>query len=308
MTIGPDEIVLHHYDASPFSEKVRAFLGLKGAAWRSVVTPNMAPKPDLTPLTGGYRRAPVMQIGADIYIDSQMALAEIERRLPEPPGVVGPAFAINLWSDRLWFQTTVAVVFGLIGDRIDPAFVADREKLSGRPFDVAAMKAAATPMRAQWRGHAAWIEQALTTAGTAFLLGETPTLADVCAHMNIWWLGGAFPAVASELLDGFDHLAVWRRRIAALGYGLRSEASGAEALAAARDAEPGPAPIHDPRDPLGLAPGAAVIVAADDYGRDPIAGTLVATTPDRLVMSREAFELGRIQLHFPRVGYVAHPG
>ncbi len=307
MSISPDEIVLHHYDASPFSEKVRAFLGLKGAAWRSVVTPNMAPKPDLTPLTGGYRRAPVMQIGADIYIDSQTALAEIARRWPGEEDAIGPPFAVNLWADRLWFGVTVAVVFGLIGDRIDPAFVADREKLSGRPFDVAAMKAASTPMRAQWRGHAAWIDQALKEGGTPFLAGARPGLVDISAYMNIWWLGGAFPKVADALLSGFNQLGPWREQIAAIGHGRRIEATGAEALDLARRTEPGPAPMHDAHDPLGLEPGAAVRIAADDYGRDPMAGTLVAATPDRIVIARETPELGRLHLHIPRIGYVVSP-
>jgi glutathione S-transferase len=60
------EIILHHYDTSPFSEKVRLLLGLRGLAWRSVIQPTIMPKPQLVPLTGGYRRIPVMQIGADV--------------------------------------------------------------------------------------------------------------------------------------------------------------------------------------------------------------------------------------------------
>jgi glutathione S-transferase len=67
---------------------------------------------------------------------------------------------------------------------------------------------------------------------------------------------------------------------------------------------PGPAPEHDPADPSGLAPGEAVAVSADDYGRDPIKGMLVAATPDRIVIHREAGELGGLNIHFPRVGYV----
>ena len=58
------EIILHHYDGSPYSEKIRLLLGMKGLAWRSVQIPVIMPKPDLMPLTGGYRRTPVMQIGA----------------------------------------------------------------------------------------------------------------------------------------------------------------------------------------------------------------------------------------------------
>jgi glutathione S-transferase len=34
------------------------------------------------PLTGGYRKTPVLQIDADIYCDTQLILREIERRAP----------------------------------------------------------------------------------------------------------------------------------------------------------------------------------------------------------------------------------
>jgi hypothetical protein len=46
-----------------------------------------------------------------------------------------------------------------------------------------------------------------------------------------------------------------------------------------------------------------VIVAADDYGRDPIAGRLVAANAERVVIARETPALGRLHLHFPRTGY-----
>jgi len=48
-----------------------------------------------------------------------------------------------------------------------------------------------------------------------------------------------------------------------------------------------------------------VTVMADDYGRDPIAGALVAATPDRLVIARDSAELGALHIHFPRAGYIA---
>ena len=59
-------------------------LGMKGLAWRSVEIPRLPPKPDLMPLTGGYRQTPVLQVGADIYCDSRRIIAEIDRRHPEP--------------------------------------------------------------------------------------------------------------------------------------------------------------------------------------------------------------------------------
>ena len=85
------EIILHHYPQSPVAEKVRVGLGIKGLAWASVEIPRIPPKPLLMPLTGGYRRTPVMQIGADIYCDSQCILREIERRHPQPSFYPGGA-------------------------------------------------------------------------------------------------------------------------------------------------------------------------------------------------------------------------
>src|ERR1700691_71381 len=86
------DIILHHYDMSPYSEKVRTGLGLKGLAWASVEIPVIMPKPDLTALTGGYRKTPVLQIGADIYCDSQLIMRELERRHPSP-GFIQPVAA-----------------------------------------------------------------------------------------------------------------------------------------------------------------------------------------------------------------------
>jgi glutathione S-transferase len=296
------DLILHHYDTSPFSEKPRVMFGLKGLAWGSVIQPVIMPKPELTPLTGGYRRIPVLQAGADVYCDTQVILAEIEARAPQPPVVRGGDWAVNIWADRLFFQASVAVVFGEIGDNVPEAFVKDREKLSGRPFDMAAMKAAAVPMRAQWRANAAWIEAGLGTGD--FLGGASPSLADVAAYMNVWWLTGAARRRADELLAGLPRTLAWRTRMAGLGHGERREMSGADALEAARTAEPGPAPPHDPADPLGLSPGDPVSVAAADYGRDPIAGRLVAINPQRVTIARESAGLGRLHVHFPRVGYV----
>lgn len=294
-------LILHHYDTSPFSEKVRLMFGLKGLAWDSVQAPVIMPKPDLVPLTGGYRRIPVMQIGADIYCDTQVILAEIEARVPHPPSVHGAGWAVNFWADRLFFGVTVPIIFGELGDATSREFIQDREKLSGRPFDVAAMKAAAGVMRPQWRAQAAWIEAGLARGD--WLDGDAPGLSDIAAYMNLWFLARSLPAVAYGLLSGMPRTQAWRDRVAAIGHGTRREITGAQALQVAHDAEPAAPPVHDHADPQALAVGAAVTVEADDYGRDPVAGTLVAATPERVVIARETPELGKTHIHFPRAGY-----
>ena len=79
------DLILHHFATSPFSEKVRIAFGIKRLPWKSVQIPSIMPKPDLMPLTGGYRRTPVLQIGADIYCDTQLIMLELEKRAPQPP-------------------------------------------------------------------------------------------------------------------------------------------------------------------------------------------------------------------------------
>jgi glutathione S-transferase len=127
------EIILHHYPQSPVAEKVRVGLGIKGLAWASVEIPRIPPKPLLMPLTGGYRRTPVMQIGADIYCDSQCILREIERRHPEPTlypgGADGMAWGVSRWTDGELFTQIIKLVLGAAGDALPPDFTEDRGRL-----------------------------------------------------------------------------------------------------------------------------------------------------------------------------------
>jgi glutathione S-transferase len=303
------DIILHHYDVSPFSEKVRLLFGLKGLAWQSVIQPVIMPKPDLVPLTGGYRRIPVMQIGADVFCDSQVTLAEIERRHPDPKALLGPSFAINLWADRLFFQTTLPVLFGQMKvGQLDQAFIDDRTKLSGQAFNLDALKAASPLMRGPWRAQAAWLEQALATSGGDFLFGKAPSIGDFSAYMNFWFLGGSQAALVDELTHGMPRVSAWRKRVAAIGHGKRTNITPADALAAAKANEPNITVPHDPDDPSGINPGEAAIVMADDYGREPLAGKLVAANAERIIIARTDPALGRLHLHVPRVGFILTRG
>ena len=120
------EIILHHYPMSPYAEKVRLAFGLKGISWRSVHIPNIMPKPELMPLTGGYRRTPVMQVGADIFCDTLCILREVERRFPAPSlypnGDKGVAHAATWWAEKSLFDTAVGIAFGEMGDKLPEAF------------------------------------------------------------------------------------------------------------------------------------------------------------------------------------------
>ena len=208
------EIILHNYPASPVAEKVRKGLGIKGLAWRDVEIPRVPPKPDLVCLTGGYRRTPVMQIGADIYCDSQCILREIERRHPEPTffpgGADGMAWAVSRWADGELFSLCVRLILGAAGDALPPAFAEDRGRLYLGPDWAERLKEAGAEVPhlvAQLRAHFGWIDERLAT-GRSFLLGDRPGLPDVMAWHAAWFVRGRW-ADGPMFLSQFENLTAW---------------------------------------------------------------------------------------------------
>lgn len=302
-------IILHHFDQSPFSEKVRIVFGLKSIAWSSVRISRIMPRPDLMPLTGGYRRTPVLQIGADIYCDTQCIIRELERRFPTPTlfpdGSEGVAWATTMWTDRSFFQNTVNLVFGSLADQVPQDFIEDREKLRGAKFDVASMKSSIPQMRDQFRSHVQWIDAQLSD-GRMWLNGDKTSLIDINAYMNIWYVRTNLPN-SDEMLAEFSKAREWVGRMVSLGHGERSEMSAAEALDLAANATPLTAKMPDPNDPNGRKPGDRVEVAPDDYGKVKVCGVIVALSAQHIAISRNDPRTGDVVVHFPRAGFQVLP-
>jgi glutathione S-transferase len=310
-------IILHHFDRSPFSEKIRVIFGFKGLSWRSVRIPPIMPKPDLMPLTGGYRRTPVLQIGADVFCDTQIIIREIERRFPSPTlfpsGAAGVPWALSSWTDRAFFQNTVTLVFGTLGPKVPEEFIEDRSKLRGAKFDLERMRAAIPQMRDQLRAHLGWIEAQLSD-GRQWLLGEF-SLADVSAYMNVWYARSNLSAEEDRAVAGVDkvfaglsQVAAWESRVRELGHGLREEMSAGEALAIATKASPETVAANDPDDPNGRKVGDHVLIAPDDYGKIEVGGEIVSLSAQHIAIRRVDERLGEIVIHFPRAGFLVQSG
>lgn len=305
-------IILHHYESSPFSEKVRLALKLKNLAWTSVEAPVVMPKPDQTALTGGYRRTPILQIGADIYCDTALILTELERRYPDPelrqPGHEGLHRMVGAWADRIWFQTSVGVIFGAVGDQVPEAFKKDREALSGRPFDTDAMAAAAPMLRGQWRAQLMWIENRLSAgrgvgAGN-YLVSSTPGLVDVHAHMNIWFVERNVPDFVQACFTAAPLTKAWYDRLNEAEGQVPDMLPPGRAVQIARDAAPRLKPATvDGAEPQTLVPGEEVSVAPDDYGRDWVTGKLVHADDQLIILQRFDERAENLHVHFPRMGY-----
>lgn len=310
-------IILHHFDRSPFSEKVRLYLRMKNLAWTSVEVPDVMPKPDLVPLTGGYRRTPVMQIGADIFCDTAMILMELERRFPLPtlslPGHEGTAKMIAIWTDRTWFQVSVGIIFGALGEHVSESFVKDREALTGRPFDLKMMRDAAPMLRDQWRAHLMMIEERLEGgrgAGSgAWMISTKPGLVDVHTYMNIWFVERNIPDFLHKCFEGAPLVADWYQRMKEFDGQTPESLSSEEALAIAKRAGPRlKAATVDDLEPQGLVLGEPVSVSPDDYGRDWVSGTLVHADDQCVILQRTDPKVESLHIHFPRAGYLVRRG
>ena len=301
------QVILHHYGLSPFSEKVRLALGIKGLDWGSVDIAPAPPRPLLTPLTGGYRRTPVMQVGADIFCDTNIILPALDRLHPEPTlypapfGVLSEALSFN-WERTIWIPV-IGVLVHFLGD-LPPDFIRDR-KDGYLYIDIS--KAAMEPefeLNVQRvRAQLAWLKDALAD-GRRFLFGDAPSALDLGYYHPISLIRRNSPPAEVDRLLGLAPIIPWYERMTGLGHGTPSELSAEAALGIAREATPAPV-SHIARDADPSCPprGSAVTVTPDDNAKVPVAGTLVAADSHEVILHRNDPEAGDLHLHFPRAGF-----
>ena len=200
------ELILHHFLASPFSEKVRSVLGYKQLAWKSVIVPGIMPKPDVVTLTGGYRRTPFLQIGADIYCDTALICDVLEELRPTP--TLYPAEGHTLarvlaqWADTTLFWAAVTYnrgpkgagsKFGGALTELPAAIFEDRKAMG---FDVEWRQPA--DAATAYRSYVARLSNLLQNQ--PYMLGHTPCIADFCAYHPLWLVHMRAPA-AEDILQ-----------------------------------------------------------------------------------------------------------
>ncbi len=241
-----NDLILHHYDGSPFAEKARLMLGFKGLAWRSVKVPSIMPKPDVVALTGGYRRTPFAQVGADVYCDTALIARLLEQRAPAPTlfpadAPLAPPFA--QWADFTLFWTVIPYTMQPAGlahrfagapPEVMKAFAADRA-----PFTAGMTRQTPADATANLRAQLAALEAQLAR-GPGFLFGKAPSIADFAVAHCLWFVHSGGPVAA--ILAPYTALNAWFSRMQAFGPG--------------RAAPPGPPPGRG-RPPAAPAPWAA---------------------------------------------------
>ena len=300
------QLVLHHYPYSPFAEKVRLILGYKALHWTSVHIPAVMPKPDVVALTGGYRKTPILQIGADIYCDTALIADVLEAIAPSPTlypnGLAAASRTLAQWADSTLFWTAIpytlqpaglAHMFSGAPPEAIKAFGEDRDA-----FRANIPRMRGPEARAAFSLYLGRVEEML--GSQPFILGAQPSIADFSFYHCLWFvfLGGP----TAQIFEPFRRIAAWRERMRAFGHGPHDDLDSGAAVAIARAAAPLPSPgMND--DTHGIALGEKVVIAATDTGVDPIEGYLYATARERISITREDPRAGRVAVHFPRLGF-----
>ena len=296
-------IILHHFDSSPFAEKIRLALGLKDLEWSSVDIPMVMPKPMLTALTGGYRKTPVMQIGADIYCDTQCIAAALEMHCPEPtlfPGAsTGIAMALSQWSDTAFFQPGAGLSMGT-NTGLPEDILEDRRAFFNF-LDFSTLEQQLPHLYAQFRSHLQLVESMLED-DRKYILGKHPGWVDILAYFPLWMCRGNI-ANAGSLVQKLPALLAWEERMQSIGYGRPQPLSAEQAVAIARNATTtATAEITDDAWPT-FALYSPVTVTPQDYGAVPVAGQLLRLTHNDITILRKDTHAGEVAVHFPRLGY-----
>ncbi|TKB50619.1 glutathione S-transferase family protein [Ferrimonas sediminicola] len=296
-------LILHHYALSPFSEKIRLILGASGLPWHSLLVSPLPPRPATDPLTGGYRRIPVAQLGADLICDSELIAEEISALAQQP--TLAPSA-----SDRPAREFTAFAESSLFFDAVTSvpprrALHQLRQHLS--LWDTARFIwdrlgiARETGRREPLAQVARRFRQRLTdieeTLQGPYLFGNQPGHPDFALYHPLWFVvnvGG------EPLPPRLPRLTQWYQQMSAFGHGQPRDIRGREALSLAAVSQPRPLP------PTALDHpdiGKSVRITPGDYARVATLGTLAGVTEQRWILRRQTRRFDAVHVHFPRQGY-----
>ena len=309
------DIFLHHFPMSPFSEKIRLILGYKKLEWKSVIVPNIMPKPDVVALTGGYRKTPFLQIGSHVYCDTALICDVLEHLQPAPalypPMHKGLARIFAQWADEKLFWTAMA--FSLSPKGVAQIFGGGPTEQWGPAAkalheDRAKMRLGAPRMpppdaAAAYHSYLRRLSNMLEYQ--PFLLGNAPCIADFAAYHPLWFTRTQ-TSVMAGILDAAPAVLAWMDRMAAIGHGVMTASNASNSIAVCK-ASAGATGILDSipfQDEHGIPLGSQVTIAADSFGPETTQGELIAATRMHYTLRRTDERAGTVHVHFPRIGFV----
>ena len=298
--------ILYHYSMSPFSEKLRLAMGAFDTQWRSVTVPAFPPRPDINQFIGGYRRIPVVQIGAQFFCDTRLGYQALFESQTEPAPLDAHGEALWQWAEADVFfavlsaqKPTVAArfLFHELGVKGLMRFMQDRIRMM-REATVTLLSA--TDASALLKRYVKVLSEHLET--TPFLSGVAPGHLDFACYHPLWMAARVSP---SDLRQWPANVRGWMGRMEQLGHGLFEPASIVDIEEAIRDDNVDAACWSLPS---GWRSGEPVTIAPLDYGLDASSGALLSMCDQRIVIRRKTASGDPVYVHFPREGFFVARG
>ncbi|WP_321893429.1 glutathione S-transferase family protein [Paraburkholderia tropica] len=294
-----DSLILHHYSLSPYAAKTRMVLNYKKLPWRSVEVPMIMPKPLLGALTGGWRMVPVLQEGADIYLDSKLIVERLEQLGPSPSifASTDPVreAALSQWGQSVFMD---GVRLSLCEGRLPAPFLDDRRQIvPDGLLDINAAQAAIPSLTERVRSLIVLAERQLQD-GRHYLCGETASLVDFSAWVS---LGPALKRKSAAIMfAGCEKVLQWLERVAAYDHCTGVPMTGEEAIEVAAKSNPDLSTGTIGNDPNGYGVGEHIRFSSSEYRCEPVAGEVLRTTASTISVVRHDSVVGDVVVHFPR--------
>ena len=299
--------IFHHYPQSPIAEKIRITFGIMGMEWQSVQIPRIPPKPLLMPLTGGYRRTPVLQLGADIFCDSQTIAWQLGLQNSNAPAYQLSNKSLELilgsFGEAILFSLSVRVVLTTSMGKAPEEFIKDRGSLYFEPgWTVEEMKNSLPSILLQLQAAFDLINHHLLENGP-FINGDIPSYSDAVVQHCVWFLCGRWEG-GIDFIKPFDAVFKQREAIASLGHGISHDISAEQALETATKNIPNAPMGINCKFTGGLRRGQRVKIRPNGRTSDPdVIGALRYLDETVIIIDYEHEETGQVAIHFPVLGY-----
>ncbi|KAH7326004.1 hypothetical protein B0I35DRAFT_474709 [Stachybotrys elegans] len=324
--MAANNIVVYHYNYSPYARRLIWYLSLRGISYTQCMQPPMMPRPDLGRLGVRYRRIPVMTIGRDVYLDTQLQISKLEEMYPSVPRLgasSGEQKALQkllsvLMIDAGAFQNGVQLLPTNLPLLKNEAYFKDRSDFIGAELSAESMNKRRPAAIVEMQRIFDFLETTLLADGRDWILNtEGPSLGDIEGVWALHWLTGIPGALPADKFStsAYPRVFAWIQRFQSAvsaskkRLGQQATVTGEEAARAIeQSAYSGEEGIIDGEDAvvqaLGLKKGDAIMVWPTDTGSScKDVGRLVAINGEEVVLETQTAEGVALRIHAPRHGY-----
>lgn len=304
--------ILHRSLKSPYAQKIMLLMGYLNQSYLSFIAPKGIPRPIEEELVGEYsRRIPTLQIGADLYCDSELIMKVLAENCHVGSLYNYPSLEeAQAWIEKIEIHGNTSI-FGSIKPlelvcayfkNMPPnhawKFISDRAKLG----KTVKLPNADLPYEEKVNIAEKYLQEVDNQLSQQdfFLSDEVPTSLDFTAYTMIYYLDTVNKL---KLAKGLPNLLRWYQKMSAIGTGSFNEVSGKGCLDIANNASPAPVTsqyLNSSRIGQEISYTNKGFMAQMNSG---VKGIIVGEDENTIILRRETPKVGVVHVHFPKLNY-----